>query len=136
MKIPKYEKSGLITVNAGTVAGTLIEDTTYKPDKDYKRITGVAVHILNPNNDATANFISCGINDGNRGVLHDDVPFENFAASSNVKPDDKFKTLNQPIKGQTVKSRVTTNLLSVSTFYVYFVYRIEDSEEEISQSPA
>jgi len=133
-KIPKYEVV-LVVVGAGVAANTRLEDTKYKPDKDYKRVSGVAVHLINPLGDATAPFVSIGLNDGNRGVVHDDAPLENFAASSAVDPNNKFKALNVPCKGQTLRSGVLLNVASGAGFTVAFVYRVEDEEVEVSSSP-
>ncbi|GHM98808.1 hypothetical protein WSM22_02980 [Cytophagales bacterium WSM2-2] len=131
-KKPKYE---VVTINvaAGTAANTPIEDNTYKPDKDYTKVIGVAVSLSNPLADVTAPFVFIGINDSTQGVQHDDAPFEQFAASSAVNPNEKFKELEIPCDGRTVKSRVTTKVLSVSNFSVVFTYKVVDEDVEIAR---
>jgi hypothetical protein len=131
-KIPKYEVV-IAPVTNVMLAGQLVEITTYKPDKDYSLVTGVAVSIINPNNDATANFVLIGINDSTKGVQHDDSPFEGWAASSAVEPNKKFLDLNIPCDGRTVKPRVTLTSNAAQNYNVYFTFRLEDEDVEVAR---
>jgi hypothetical protein len=131
-KIPKYEVVPVVVPN-GTVAGTLIEITDYKPDKDYSYVDGFAVNIVNPGADVGANFVLAGLRDQSAGTIHDDAPVEQMLANAAVEPNKKFKDMYTKCDGRSLKPRVTPTSNATADYTVYFTFRLIDELVEVAQ---
>lgn len=131
-KIPKYEVVAVPVPN-GTAAGTLIEPPTYKPDTDYSYVDGVAVNIVNPGNDAGANFVLAGLRDQSGGTLQDDAPVELMLANAAVEPNKKYRDMYAKCDGRSLKPRVTPTSNATADYTVYFTFRLIDDVVEVAQ---
>lgn len=127
----KYE-AVIVTIPNASVFGNVVEpSTSYKPDQDYRFITGVWGKVMNLANQP---YIDLQLRDTQGNLIIDPHDSEAWRGGENVAPADKFREILMPITGGIVKpGAIAPGPANPNAdIVVQFVFRLEDELIEIA----
>jgi hypothetical protein len=112
-------------------AANTVTPGNFKPDKDYKMITGVRAFIGEPGSVQGGTFVLLSLIDS-KGVIHDPSHSNGWIPSQDCNMNDRWKEITIPIDGSIIQCLVKNGTLSTATYDIIFEFRLEDELVQIA----
>ena len=118
LSIPRYETK-IVAMNSGA---TTFEEFEHETDKNYDRVTGVAIYYPKTNN--TPIEVNIGLSDQG-GIIQDRASIKDYLADYSVPHQLRYKPVNVPAKGNKIRITAEPIVALSADLFLHVVFRLE-----------